>query len=115
MSSAQAGLQANGYPYFPVDCPAKAGAAWTRRLPAQPPKRGEAGRLAFARANGWDALPSNNYRVRKTASGPVAQGWGHGHGIGFCQRGAEELARRGLNFREILAWYFPNARIFSHR
>ena len=30
-----------------------------------------------------------------------------GHGIGLCQRGAIELARRGMNFREILSYFFP--------
>jgi peptidoglycan hydrolase-like amidase len=30
-----------------------------------------------------------------------------GHGIGLCQRGAMELARRGMGFREILAYFFP--------
>ncbi|MCX6620634.1 MAG: hypothetical protein NTY38_06080 [Acidobacteria bacterium] len=30
-----------------------------------------------------------------------------GHGMGFCQKGASELARQGLGFQEILDHYFP--------
>jgi hypothetical protein len=30
-----------------------------------------------------------------------------GHGMGFCQKGASELARQGLSFQEILDHYFP--------
>jgi peptidoglycan hydrolase-like amidase len=30
-----------------------------------------------------------------------------GHGIGLCQRGAIELARRGMSYREILSYFFP--------
>jgi peptidoglycan hydrolase-like amidase len=37
------------------------------------------------------------------------KGQQRGHGIGLCQRGAIELARRGMDFREILAYFFPAA------
>jgi peptidoglycan hydrolase-like amidase len=30
-----------------------------------------------------------------------------GHGVGLCQRGAEEMARRGTTFRDISAHFFP--------
>lgn len=30
-----------------------------------------------------------------------------GHGMGFCQNGASELARQGLSFQQILDHYFP--------
>ncbi len=29
------------------------------------------------------------------------------HGMGFCQKGASELARQRLGFQEILDHYFP--------
>lgn len=35
------------------------------------------------------------------------KGAAQGHGVGLCQRGATELARRGATFREILAYFFP--------
>lgn len=41
----------------------------------------------------------------------VARGRGFGHGIGLCQEGALEMARRGSDFREILAHYYPGTRL----
>lgn len=34
-----------------------------------------------------------------------------GHGWGLCQEGAMGLAKRGMNWREILAQYFPGAKL----
>jgi stage II sporulation protein D len=47
---------------------------------------------------------------------PVAGGWrvtgeGWGHGVGLCQFGANGMARRGAEFREILARYYPGTEI----
>lgn len=39
------------------------------------------------------------------------QGLGRGHGIGLCQLGAVAQARSGRSFREILAHYYPGARL----
>ena len=108
LSSQGAGFSGDGYSFSAVDCPADDGVRWTRALSAGPPPRSEAARLQFVRANGWGALPSNSYRIRQTAQGPVADGRGEGHSVGFCQRGAATLARQGLAFRDILARYFPN-------
>jgi len=36
-------------------------------------------------------------------------GRGRGHGVGFCQTGARELAERGLTASQILKTYFPTA------
>lgn len=38
-------------------------------------------------------------------------GAGWGHGVGMCQTGAQNMARQGKNFKEILLHYFPGARI----
>ena len=35
------------------------------------------------------------------------RGSGSGHGVGLCQWGASELARRGETYRRILAHYYP--------
>lgn len=46
--------------------------------------------------------------------GPEAfrvQGHGWGHGVGLCQWGAAELARRGLSAPEILAVYYPRTEL----
>jgi stage II sporulation protein D len=36
-------------------------------------------------------------------------GQGEGHGVGLCQYGSAELARRGWDARRILELYFVNA------
>lgn len=40
-----------------------------------------------------------------------SEGRGFGHGIGLCQTGAENMARQGKNYREILRWYYPGSQI----
>ena len=39
------------------------------------------------------------------------RGKGLGHGVGMCQYGALEMARRGKNHRQILAHYYPQLQI----
>src|SRR5438105_2864563 len=43
------------------------------------------------------------------ATGVVVSGHGFGHGIGLSQRGAEQRAAAGQDFRQILAFYYPGA------
>jgi stage II sporulation protein D len=38
-------------------------------------------------------------------------GRGFGHGAGMCQHGAQEMARRGTGWREILARYYPQSSV----
>jgi stage II sporulation protein D len=37
----------------------------------------------------------------------LVNGQGYGHGVGLCQLGALELAKRGYDYRQILSFYFP--------
>jgi stage II sporulation protein D len=39
------------------------------------------------------------------------QGQGFGHGLGLCQIGANGMAARGVDYRRILAHYYPGTRI----
>jgi stage II sporulation protein D len=41
----------------------------------------------------------------------TARGRGFGHGVGLCQTGALAMARQGYSCREILAHYYPGARM----
>ena len=41
----------------------------------------------------------------------VATGAGYGHGVGLCQWGALEMARRGNDFRKILGHYFAGIEV----
>lgn len=56
---------------------------------------------------GREILPSNNFVVESKQNEFVVQGQGYGHGVGLCQLGALELAKRGYDYRQILSFYFP--------
>lgn len=56
---------------------------------------------------GFDRIRSPLFSVTTVYDGFVFEGHGWGHGVGMCQWGAAELARRGFSAREILAFYYP--------
>ena len=111
------GLRRGNYPYYRVPCPSciRKPDRWTRKLEKQQAAGlirqpgNEAARLHLVRKLGWQALPSNNYRISATASATTFQGTGSGHGVGLCQRGAKTMAAEGQDFQSILHHYFPNA------
>lgn len=64
---------------------------------------------AAGRRLGWNAIKSNVFVVERHGEDFVFRGRGLGHGVGLCQWGARELARRGKTAREILEVYYPGA------
>ena len=63
------------------------------------------------------ALPSSTFVVdpKVDAAGKLL-GWqiagaGWGHGVGMCQRGAQNHALQGWNARQIINWYYQNVEI----
>jgi len=50
-------------------------------------------------------------RSRGRVSRVTAEGHGFGHGVGMCQEGAIEMARRGNRFEQILKHYYPGIRL----
>lgn len=60
---------------------------------------------------GRETLPSNNFIVSMKENDIHVEGQGYGHGVGLCQLGALELAKRGYDYRQILSYYFPRHRI----
>ena len=70
---------------------------------------GSSFRFAMNRALGWDKIRSDLYDVRNLGDKFLFSGHGAGHGVGLCQAGAEEMARQGKSYREILSFYFPGA------
>ena len=68
-------------------------------------------RFAVDRALGWNKIRSDLYDVRNNGAEIVFSGRGSGHGVGLCQTGAEEMARQGQPYREILAFYYPGTQI----
>ncbi len=43
------------------------------------------------------------------------EGKGYGHGVGMCQEGAMEMARKGKNYKEILLHYYKNVQIVKYQ
>jgi stage II sporulation protein D len=60
---------------------------------------------------GRNVLPSNNFTISMQGEEFTAKGHGYGHGVGLCQLGALELAKRGYDYRQILSFYFPRHRM----
>ena len=63
------------------------------------------------RALGWGTIKSALFDVTPRGGVFVFEGRGHGHGVGLCQHGAQAMARGGDGYREILAHYYPDARL----
>ncbi|HEX7961992.1 MAG TPA: SpoIID/LytB domain-containing protein [Terriglobales bacterium] len=64
-------------------------------------------RLAVGRSLGWNRIRSDLYSVQTQADLVIFSGQGSGHGVGLCQAGAEEMAREGKSYKEILSFYYP--------
>ena len=56
---------------------------------------------------GFDRIRSPLFGLIRAGDAYVVDGHGWGHGVGLCQWGAAEMARRGFSFPEILAYYYP--------
>lgn len=116
-SLAEVGYSPVDYPYYAVECPycRRSAEKWSSRLSESDAAAllpgDEQGRIKIGRKLGWNGVQSNTF-TRKEASGVVdINGFGRGHGVGLCQRGAAGMARAGYDFRAILAHYFPNTTI----
>jgi peptidoglycan hydrolase-like amidase len=114
------GLSSGEYPYFSMICDFcyKNPIRWTRKVSPEDAallRTGETGRLSVGRRLGWDAVPSNNFTAHEEGDKVVLEGFGQGHGIGLCQRGAGAMAENGATFHEILEHYFPNTKIEPER
>ncbi len=66
-------------------------------------------RFAVGRDLGWNTIRSDNYVVHSEGGRIVFEGSGSGHGVGLCQKGADQMGNAGKTYREILAYYFPGA------
>ena len=56
-------------------------------------------------------LKSSAFSVTFEGDRVLLDGRGWGHGVGLCQIGAAVMARRGYDFRQILAHYYPGAQL----
>jgi stage II sporulation protein D len=110
------GIPVRGYPYFSVTCdycrrhPEK----WVTKIESADAANlapTERSRLNLVRKLGWKTVPSNSYSARTENGAVILEGVGVGHGIGLCQRGSADMARRGASFQQILEHYYPNAEV----
>ena len=66
---------------------------------------------ALRDALGNGVVRSTLFEVRAAEDLFTFVGSGHGHGVGMSQWGAEAMARRGADYREILAAFFPGTEL----
>ena len=72
---------------------------------------GEDFRAVTCRVLGWNTLKSTAFDLQIEKNVYIFTGRGLGHGLGLCQYGAMEMARRGYSYRKILRHYFPGTEI----
>ncbi len=61
---------------------------------------------------GWDRLPSTMItNISKVEDAFIIEGKGYGHGVGMCQWTALDMAKRGMNYREILSFFYPGTTV----
>lgn len=58
-----------------------------------------------------DLLPSAFFEVKKEKDCYILEGGGYGHGIGMSQNGANEMAKAGKNYKEILQTFYQGIEI----
>lgn len=56
-------------------------------------------------------LPSAFFEIEKSQDSFIINGGGYGHGIGMSQNGANELAKAGKDYREILEFFYPGTKV----
>jgi stage II sporulation protein D len=68
-------------------------------------------RFALGRELGWNTIRSDRYEVTSSGGRLIFDGVGDGHGVGLCQRGAEQMGLLTLSYHEILAFYYPGTKL----
>lgn len=66
------------------------------------------------KALGYKVLPSTRFTIDSFGREVQIRGMGYGHGVGLCQWGAKVMAESGLNFDEILLYYYPGVTLQSY-
>jgi stage II sporulation protein D len=62
-------------------------------------------------ALGENVIRSTLFEIRSAGDDFVFVGAGHGHGVGMSQWGAQAMAVRGADYRQILAAFFPGTEL----
>ena len=61
--------------------------------------------------NSKELLPSAFFSVKRIGDKFVIEGGGFGHGIGMSQNGANEMAKQGVDYKEILGLFYRDIEI----
>ena len=72
---------------------------------------GENFRRLIAKKYGWGKLKSNQFTLTENKSDYIFSGFGFGNGIGFCIEESDDLAKKKLNYKEIINFFFDNLQI----
>ncbi len=60
---------------------------------------------------GWNSIKSNLFRIKSYKNYYIIEGYGFGHNVGFCIKEAILLAKQGLNYQQILEYFFKDISI----
>ena len=63
------------------------------------------------KVNGSDLLPSAFFDIKKEKDCYIIEGGGYGHGIGMSQNCANEMAKAGKNYKEILQTFYQEIEV----
>ena len=69
----------------------------------------------FRRMIGYETLKSTLFAVAVNGDSARFEGRGYGHGVGFSQWGAKEMAERGYTARQILGYYYSGTELDAMR
>ena len=58
-----------------------------------------------------ELLPSAFFEIKKNGKEYILTGGGYGHGIGMSQTGANEMAKQGKNYKEILSVFYKGIEV----
>lgn len=56
-------------------------------------------------------LPSAFFTIAKNGENYIIEGGGYGHGIGMSQNGANEMAKAGKTYEEIMMFFYPGTKV----
>ena len=92
---------------------------WVENLRYNDSGRVEAATIGGVAAEGTEiralyGLRSADFTVDCTEKSVTFHVTGYGHGVGLSQYGANELARQGKTWQEILHWYYTDVQITDH-
>ena len=62
--------------------------------------------------DGTELLPSAFFSVKEEKDRILIEGGGYGHGVGMSQNAANEMAKDGMGYKEILKFFYPGTTVY---